>query len=246
MRHYTSQLLQWGVWKSWAACEILSNCVCAETQSVALWVLVSLPKKAKLMQSEEAFPACLCQINQKPHKTSTLFSNYNSLLSFIRQNFSMFCKSMQMRMPILSHSGWPHFDSDSYGPLMKGEKAGYQSEGEAMWNCSVGFWKAAKRKRKCLERTARKRSVERWDGGRQRAICQTGGLAVERRKEQYGDCMFTQCSALIMVSPPITQAHEYTSLPSTVITPLYKHADMNTSERFLAQRREHSLCVLLI
>lgn len=149
-----SQLLQWGVWRSWAACEILSNCVCAETQSVALWVLVSLPKKAKLMQSEEAFPACLCQINQKPHKTSTLFSNYNSLLSFNREILPMFCKSMQKRMPILSQSGWPHFDSDSYGPLMKGEKAGYQSEGEAMWNCSVGFWKAAKRKRKCLERTA--------------------------------------------------------------------------------------------
>ncbi len=80
----------------------------------------------------------------------------------------------------------------------------------------------------------RKQSAEWWDGGRQRAICQTGGLAVERRKEQYGDCMFTQCYALIMVSPPITQVHEYTSLPGTVITPLYKHADMNTSETLLA------------
>lgn len=93
MRHYTGQLLQWAVWRSWAACEILSNCVCAETQSVELWVLVSLPKKAKLMQSEEAFPACLCQINQKPHKTSILFSNYNSLLSIIREILPMFCKS---------------------------------------------------------------------------------------------------------------------------------------------------------
>lgn len=88
-----SQLLQCAIWRSWAACEILSNCMCAETQSAALWVLVSLPKKAKLMQSEKAFPACQCQINQKPHKTSTLFSNYNSLLSFIREILHMFCKS---------------------------------------------------------------------------------------------------------------------------------------------------------
>lgn len=197
------------------------------------------------MQSEEAFPACLCQINQKPHKTSILFSNYNSLLSLIREILPMFCKSMQKRMPILSRSGWPHFDSDSYGPLMKGEKAGYQSEGEAMWNCSVGFWKAAKRKRKCLERTA-ENGVWRGGtvGGRGPSVKQGAWQWSEGRSSMETAC--SQCSALIMVSPPITQAHEYTSLPSTVITPLYKHADMNTSERFLAQRREHSLCVLLI
>lgn len=140
----TSHLLQCGIWKSWAACEILSNCVCAETQSAALRVLVSLPKKAKLMQSEEAFPACLCQINKKPHKTSTLFSNYKSLLSFIREILRIVCRSTRRHMPVPSQTGWPHFDSDGYGPLMKGEKAGYRSEGEAMWNCSVGFWKAAK------------------------------------------------------------------------------------------------------
>ncbi len=140
----TSRLLQCGIWKSWAACEILSNCVCAETQSAALRVLVSLPKKAKLMQSEEAFPACLCQINKKPHKTSTLFSNYKSLLSFIREILRIVCRSTRRHMPVPSQTGWPHFDSDSYGPLMKGEKAGYRSKGEAMWNCSVGFWKAAK------------------------------------------------------------------------------------------------------
>lgn len=76
--------------------------------------------------------------------------------------------------------------------------------------------------------------MERWDGGRQRAICQTGLGSGAKEGEQYGDCMFTQCSALIMASLPVTQAHEYTCLPGTVITPLHKHADMNTSEGFLA------------
>lgn len=106
---------------------------------------------------------------------------------------------------------------------MKGEKAGYWSEGEAVWICSVGFWKAVNRKCRRLERTE-KQSVERWDGGRQSAICQTGGLAVERKEEQYGDCMFTQCSALIIwcpfpsLKPMSTQAflvqslHHYTNM----------------------------------
>lgn len=61
----------------------------------------------------------------------------------------------------------------------------------------------AKGKQTLGENGRKQRGREIWNGGRQRAICQTGGLAVKRCEEKYEDCMFTQCSALITVSPPV-------------------------------------------
>lgn len=139
----TSHLLQCGIWKSWAACEILSNCVCAETQSAALRVLVSLPKKAKLMQSEEAFPACLCQINKKPHKTFTLFSNYKTLLSFIREILRIVCKSLWRRMLILSQTSWPHFDSDKLWAFDERRESWILKRGRSSVDLQCGILKSS-------------------------------------------------------------------------------------------------------